>query len=715
MAILGKIRERSMFLIIIIALALFSFVLTGLFDANSPLFNKNTNYIGEINGEKIAREEFAQLVDQERARTGSRSSQLQNVKTAWDNLVREKVYETQLEKSGIIVGEKDVWDAIISQQFVQSSPMFKNEAGLFDEEKLKEYIATLKDDSEENQQGMDAWLGWLNYEKSIKTNLELATYSNLIKAGVGVTLKEGEYYYNEQNTKMDLEYVYVPFTSIADSLVSVSDNEIKDYVKAHREDYIVEPTVNLSFVKFDVKASEEDENNIKGSLSKLVNDREEYSTAAKANVNVIGFQNATNYTEFFRENSSDTPLDEKFYTKSQLPKVIADTISGVSVNAIYGPYKEGNFFKLTKLTETKQLPDSVKSRHILLPFIGARSADQTITRSEEEVKKFADSLLTILKTDKSKFEGFVTDFSSDKGSVNKGGKYDWYPYNQMVPEFRDFTFEGKVGDLGVVKTQFGFHIIEIEGQKNRQTAYKLATFSRSIEASEKTENEMFEKAETFASNLSENDDIVQLAKDNSYTVQPIQGLKNLDERVSTLGNQRPIVTWAFDKSTEENEIKRFDIDNGYAVVKLTKRNKKGLSLGTSRSLIRSKLLNQKKVKLINDMMLGDSLEEIAKSSSKQVSSSKAVSLGSPMLPGVGSTPELIGALTILESNRVYKNIETKKGVFAVKILTKEMPDKIENYKGFSTTVSNKLQNKSSKAYNALKKFADIEDNRATFY
>ncbi len=113
MAILGKIRERSMFLIIIIALALFSFVLTGLFDANSPLFNKNTNYVGEINGEKIPREDFAQLVDQERARTGGRGSQMQNVKTAWDNLVREKVYATQLEKSGIIVGEKDVWDALI--------------------------------------------------------------------------------------------------------------------------------------------------------------------------------------------------------------------------------------------------------------------------------------------------------------------------------------------------------------------------------------------------------------------------------------------------------------------------------------------------------------------------------------------------------------------------------------------------------------------------
>ena len=715
MAILGKIRERSMFLIIIIALALFSFVLTGLFDANSPLFNKNTNYVGEINGEKIPREDFAQLVDQERARTGGRGSQMQNVKTAWDNLVREKVYATQLEKSGIIVGEKDVWDAIISQPFVQNGATFKNEAGLFDQEKLKEYIATLKDDAQESEEGMSSWLGWLNYEKSIKTNLELATYSNLIKAGLGATLKEGEYYYNDQNTKMDLQYVYVPYTSIADSLVAITDDEIKAYVRAHKEDYITEPTVNLSFVKFNIEATEEDEEIIKSQLLNLVGDREEYSTAAKANVQIVGLKNTTNYTEFFRENDSDTPLDTKFYTQNLLPQVMADSIVNKNVGAVYGPYKEREFFKITKLIGVKQLPDSVKSRHILISFVGARGADQTITRSEEDAEKFADSLLTVLKSSTSKFVDFVTDFSSDKASIIKEGKYDWYPYGQMVPEFRDFTFEGKVGDIGVVKTQFGFHIIEIEGQKNMQSAYKLATLSRKIEATDKTENEIFEKAETFASNLSDSKDIVQLAKDSGYTVQPVQGLNDLDESVSSLGSQRQVITWAFDKETKENEIKRFDIDNGYAVVKLVKKNKKGLSLGTAKFTIRKLLLDQKKAEQINERMSGASLDEIANEFNLKANSSRAVSLGSPTLPGVGRVPELIGGITNLNTKQLYKNIETKNGVFALTITNKEAPTKLENYTNFSKTVSRKLQGKNGAVYDALKKFADIEDNRAIFY
>jgi len=715
MAILGKIRERSMFLIIIIALALFSFVLTGLFDNNSPLFNKSTNIVGEINGETISREDFARLVEQQGSLSGNRTSQLQNVKTAWDNLVREKIYKTQLKKSGIVVGEKDVWDEILRQPFVKNNPKYKNEVGLFDEGKFKEEIATLQDVATENEQNKAAWLNWLNFERNTKTNLELRTYSNLIKAGLGATLKEGERDYIYKNTKVDVEYVHIPFNSIADSLVTVTDDEIKKYVKAHKYDYIVEPSRNLSFVKFEIKATSNDEVAIENELKNLINDKDEYSSAAKTTVKITGFTNTTNNVEFFRENNSDTPLDNNLYTKNKIATSIADSIFKLNVGQIYGPYKEKEYYKLTKLVAIKQLPDSVKSRHILIPFLGARSTDVTITQTEEEAKKIADSLLTILKKGTSKFESFVTSFSSDKGSVNKGGKYDWYPYNQMVPEFRDFTFEGEKGDLDVVKTAFGFHIIEIEGQKNLQKAVKLATFSRKIEASEETENAVFEKAETFASDLSSGKDFTELAKENKYTIQPVLGLKNLDERVSSLNNQRSIVTWAFDNSTKENEIKRFDIDNGYAVVKLTKKSKKGLSIGNSKSKIRAILMNGKKAKIIKEKLSGTTLEEIAEIFNTSVNSSKAVSLSSPALPNVGRVPEIAGILSVLKPNKLYDYVQAKNAVFAIKINKKELPIKIENYKSLSNIISRTLQNKGSKAYEILKKSADIEDNRSLFY
>ena len=713
MAILSKIRERSLFLIIIIALALFSFVIGDVFTRGG--FGGNKNSVGEINGENISIEEFAELVEQQRARSGQRNSQMQNVNAAWDNLVREKVYKTQLEKSGVIVGEKDVWDEIINQPFVQNNPQFKNEIGLFDEEKFKEYIATLKDASTEDEQGQATWLSWLNYERNIKSNLQIRTYNNLISAGLGVTLKEGEHYYFDNNTKIDLEYVYIPYTYIADSLVTITDDEIKKYVKDNPEDYRTEASRDISFVKFDIVATPEDEQAIENQLVELINDREEYSSAAKTNIKITGFANTINNEEFFRENSSDTPLDENYYTKSKLNQTIADSIFNLKVGDIYGPYKDGEYFKISKLVEIKQMPDSAKSRHILIPFLGSRSADPSITQTEEEAKKTVDSLLAILKKDKSKFADFAKNLSSDKGSGAKGGDLGWFPYERMVPEFRDFSFQNKVGDMDIVKTDFGFHIIDIEGQKNLQKAVSVATFSRKIEASEQTENDIFQKAETFASKISEGKDIKELANEENLTLQPVIGLKAMDENVSTLGGQRQIVKWAFEKSSKEGEIKRFDIEKGYAIVKLTAKRKKGLSLGASKFSIRNTLLNQKKVKLIKQQIKGDDLQEIAKIFNKTVNSSKSVSLGSPVLPGVGRSTDLVSILTTLDENKTYAGIESQNGVFVVKILKKDNPASLENYKSFTSTILNNNKAKSSKSFEAIKKLADLEDNRALIY
>ena len=715
MAILSKIRERSLFLIIIIGLALFSFVLSGIFKSNSPLFNKNKNSIGEINGENISREEFAELVDQFKSQSGNRASQLQNVNAAWDNLVREKIYQSQLEKSGITVGEKDVWDEILRQPFVQNSPQFKNEAGLFDEEKFKEYLATLEDAQNDGEQGKAQWLSWLNYERNIKANLELKTYNDLINAGLGATLKEGERFYINNNTKLDVDYVYVPFTYISDSLVKVSDDEIKDYIKKHAKDFKTEASVDISFVKFDIKATPEDEAAIKNEVAKLINDREEYNKAAKTDMTVSGLANTKDVEDFFRTYNSDTPLDNKYNFKSNLNKEVADSIFNLKVGDVYGPYKEDGYYKITKLEDIKQMPDSVKARHILIPFAGALRADPSITKTEEEAKKTADSILAIVKNNSSKFANLAKEFSSDKVSGAKGGDLGWFTYDRMVPSFRDYCFNGKKGDIGVIKTDFGFHIINIEDQKNIQKAVKLATFTRKIDASEETGNDIYQKAETFSLDLVNGKDITELAKENNLISQPVIGLKAMDERVSTLGNQRQIVNWAFKEDTKVNDIKRFDIENGYAVVKINAKHKKGLGVGTSKAKIRTILMNQKKTKLIEEKMQANTLEDIAKTFDTKVNSSKAVSLGSPVLPGVGRSSDLVASIITLKKNTLYKNIETQKGIFAVKITKKEEPKVLENYIGPTTTVLNSLKSKSGKSYQVLKKLADIEDNRALFY
>ncbi len=590
MAVLSKIRERSLFLIIIIALALFSFVLSGLFDGN--LFNKNTNEIGEINGESISREEFAQQVEFYRNRSNGRTTNSQNINNAWNSLISEKIYATLLEKSGVVVGEKDVWDALVAQISAQNSPQFLNEVGLFDQEKLKEYIATLRDNSEENEQGKAAWISWLNYEKGIKKSLEQNTYNALIKAGLGSTLTDGESDYYFKNTNVDLEYVFVPFSSIADSLITVSKDEMKDYIKSHPKDFTVEESRDIQFVSFNIKPTTEDEDTIKNELIELINDREEYSNAAKSTVQILGFKNATNMVEFNSENESDNLFDDLFYTKSNLPKRVADSLYNSEINSIYGPYKDNGFYKISKISDIKQLPDSVKASHILIPFIGSTTADETVTQNAEEAQKVADSILAVVKSNGSKFEEIAKELSIDKISGEKGGDLGWFVYATMIPEFRDYAFENAVGDMGIVKTQFGYHIIKIEDQKNHQKAIQVATFSRKIDASEKTENEIFEKAETFASELSTGLKINDLAKDHNYLVNSVLNLEIFDDNISQLGSQRQIIRWIFDENTEVKDIKRFDTDKGYTVVILNKKNKAGLSARGKN--VRNIILNQKK-------------------------------------------------------------------------------------------------------------------------
>jgi len=714
MAVLSKIRERSVFLIIIIALALFSFVLSGIFDNNSPLFNKNVENIGEVNGDPITREDFVQEVESIRSRSNGRSNEMMNVDIAWNNLVRQKLYKSQLDKSGIVVGEKDIWDAIVSQVQMQNSPMFLNEVGMFDEEKLKEYVATLKESANDSEQDKLAWLNWLNYEKNVKANLEQNTYNSLVNAGLSSTNKEAERDYTFKNTNVDIDYVYVPFSTIPDSLVQITEGDIKSYIKTHSKDYPTDASRDIQFVSFNVAPSAEDEEAIKQELINMIKNREEYSNAAKTTVTLTGFSEAANLTDFFSTNSSDTPLDQNFYTASKLTPILRDSLFNREINKVYGPYKENGFYKLSKVTAVKQLPDSVKASHILIPFAGSAVADPTVTMNSEEAKIYADSLYNAIKTDKTKFENFAKDLSADKVSGEKGGDLGWFVYTTMIPEFRDYVFENKVGDLGVVKSQFGYHIIRIDGQKNPQANVQIATFSRKIEASETTENNVFENAETFASDLSSGKEITELAKEKGYFVMPVMNLKEFDHNVSSLGSQRQIVRWLYEDGTSEGDVKRFDVENGYAVVRLNKINKKGTHSATTVQSVRAKLINDKKVDIIKERSNG-SLADIASQNNTEIKSAMAVSPASPVLPGEGRFVNVAGIATQLNENSDPHTVTDQTGVVFVQVKKKTSPTVLENYMNNKQTLERQLKSRNLQVYNSIKENAEIEDNRAVFY
>ena len=318
MAILSKIRERSMFLILVIGLALFAFVLDP--STLGDFFNSSKiNEVGDINGETISRQEFAEALELYQTQNGNRVSEMQASKTVWDNLVRQKLYTAQLEEAGITVGEQDIMNNLYQTPFVQNDPRFQT-SGIFDKSKFLEYLATIKEDPKETE----AWNSWQNYIGSIGDNLKRTTYDDLIGAGLGASLKEGEAQYLNENTKISGKFVYVPYTSISDSLITLKKSDIQKYIDANSADFKTEAARDIKYVKFDILPTAEDEVALKNELETLLEDNK--VTEAK------GLKNTTDYVVFLDENKSDEPLNNNYMFKNDIFAEVAEEI--ISKNCV---------------------------------------------------------------------------------------------------------------------------------------------------------------------------------------------------------------------------------------------------------------------------------------------------------------------------------------------------------------------------------------------
>ncbi|MGC1633465.1 MAG: peptidylprolyl isomerase, partial [Gelidibacter sp.] len=454
---------------------------------------------------------------------------------------------------------------------------------------------------------------------------------------------------------------------------------------------------------------------VKANVIAMLDTRVEYNEVSKLNDTIVGLK-ATKDIEGFINANSDVKYTNTYVTKSSLPDVAQDSIFKLSVGQYYGPYKDNGMYKITKVVEEKFMPDSVKSRHLLIPFIGSRASDDTTTQTESHAKATADSLMNVIKGNRSKFADLL-DFSIDKVSNEKEGVLDWYTYNSMVPEFRDYTFENNKGDIGVVKTDFGFHVVEILDQKAKTRMIKVATLAQRIEPSENTIDDVFNRTSKFEIAL-QNKDFQDVAKENDVQVKPVNNIKELDESIPGLGAQRSIVRWAFENGTKVGDFKRFSIPGvGYAVVQVSNINKKGLMTPEAASAtVIPEIRKEKKAKMIREKISASTVEAVAQSQNVSVSTASAVNMKNPTLSGAGLEPKVVGTALGLKEGQTSKLIDGNKGVFMVEVTKKTEATKLDNYNAIVNRLNMmKINAASSKAYEALKDAAVIDDNRATFY
>ncbi|WP_452601771.1 peptidylprolyl isomerase [Pontimicrobium sp. MEBiC06410] len=703
MAILNKIRQKTFVLILVIALALFAFILSGVFSSDVSLTGKSPNVVATVNGKDISREAFMAKVE---ARKNPNATNTQIMNQVYNYEVNRMVMETEYDALGLSISREQMIELL--KPNLQNSPEFQNEAGVFDVAKLNTYIANLK-----AAPNKAAYQQWVDYEASVSANGLQDTYMNLVKAGTTATLAEGALEHKLEGDKVDIKYVQIPFASIPDSTVEVSKSEITAYINKNKKKYEVEDSRNIQYVKFEEVASVDDEKVIKTELNKLLKDRKE---GADSKV-VKGFENISEdeIAEYVNIHSEGAvKYQDRYSFPNTIPAAIKDTITKLKIGGVYGPYKEGTSFKLSKLVDVKKQYDSLKVRHILIPFKDSLNVSSTATKTEAEAKKTADSVLSIIKSDKSKFAELVKSLSSDQGSLATDGVYDWHAEGTMVKEFNEFEISKNVGDMGVVKTQYGFHVMELMGRKSQKEAYKIATIEKKIIASLDTEDKLFREASNFELATAKKS-FQDVAKETNKTVKPVNTIKALDENIPGVGNQREIVRWAFEEGREVGDVKRFNVAGGdYVIVQVTAKNEAGLMNVTDASITAlPEIRKEKKAKLIKDRITATTLQEVATAEKQTIKSASAINMKNPTIAGAGREPLVVGTAFGLKEGATSKLITGENGVYMVQVTKKTPAVELDNYQSFANRLETEKANAvTARLLKALKDAAEIEDNRA---
>jgi peptidyl-prolyl cis-trans isomerase D len=385
----------------------------------------------------------------------------------------------------------------------------------------------------------------------------------------------------------------------------------------------------------------------------------------------------------------------------------------LKVGELFGPYKDGESFKITKMVD-KRPNGSVKASHILITWEGAERANPEIKRTKEEARTKAEDILKQAKAEGTVFAELARD-NSDGPSAPRGGDLGYFQEGVMTPKFNDFAFGNDVGFIGMVETEFGYHIVRVD---DKEDLVQLATLSREIEASEATLNSLFTDATKFEmAATSAEKSFSDLAKESEYLIRPVNKITALDENLPGLSNQRSIVQWAFNTDTKIGDIRRFGISNGYAVVQLTAKYEEGLmSVEDASASVLPKIRKEKKAAKIISQNQGKSLDEIATVNNTNVSNASALTVKTPTLPGAGREPLVVGTAFALAQGSTSDLIAGETGVFKIEVIKKEEGPKLENYSTYANALmaSNGARANTS-VFNALKKNSEIKDFRATFY
>lgn len=700
MAVLQTIRKRSGLLLLAIGFALLAFVVQDLFTKG---FKSQSKDVGSINGKDISFDQFRIKVAnaEKNGQNGQPVTQIQAANQMWDQEVAIALISEQFEKAGIRISDNNIIEIFKKDPNIGQNPAFLNQLGKFDLTKFKEFFKNNPDQAK----------AFEDRQTDAEINAKYQVYSTMIKAGLYATNADGKFKYKLEADKINFDYVSVLYSTVKDSDVKVTDADILEYMKKNEKKFKSEETREIEYVLIEDKPSPKDESEMKAKINGLLVGSVVYNKETAVNDTLPSFKAATNVAEFVAENS-DKPYDSTYVSKQDLPAEHADKLFALPAGEIYGPYINGNYYCLSKAMGRKA-GAKAKASHILISWEGTKVPNKKEKRTKEQAKAKADILLAQVLANPGSFMMLALT-NSDDSSAQQGGDLGYFAPGQMVKPFNDFVFNNPVGKIGLVESEFGYHIINVT---DKQDAVRLATVAQKIEPSEATTNEIYTKATKFEMDANSNKDFAAVAKAAKLTVNPAVKAKAMDEAFGAAGNQRQIIKWAYTSDTNVGDVKRFEVVNvGNVIARLKKINEKGLmTIEDAKPSVEGILKNKKKAEKIIAKMKGTSLESIAAANATTVQNAPAASVENSVLANVGAEPKVVGAAFGTPSNKVSAPVEGNSGVYVVKSKAVTKAPKLPKYDDYVAKIKAANAQAAGRVFPALKNDAKIEDNRLEFY
>lgn len=700
MATLEKIRSKSGLLLAVIGIAMLAFILGDLLKStNSGVANDGN--VGQVLGEDVSIQSFQQKVDEgiENWKSQNQQAVLDQTTLAqirdqiWEQYVRELVMKNQFEELGVAVSD-DEWMERISginvHPEISKIPTFQDPAtGQFDRTKVLGYLKQIDQD-----ETGDARKRWVGFQKYLIDLIKTSKYNSLVGKAMFTTIEEAKMEFHSNTDTATFNYVVIPFTSINDADVKPTDDELESYYSIHKAEYEQEASKDVDFVVYTVVPSVEDDAITKEDITKLV----------------VDFEASDDYELMARRNSDNTNSRFTYNTQDELQDPNWKDLFNTTKGTVIGPYLTNpGVYRIAKLAEVAFRSDSVQARHILIKPIQTMSLDSVNTKM---------TALKLAIESGADFGMLAQQNSEDQGSAIKGGDLGWFQEGVMVDEFNEVCFTSKIGDLSLVTTQFGVHLIQVTKTSKSVKKAKIAYIDRTVEPSTETVNAYYSQAAQFAAKIL-NDGVsfdTLIVTDNLAKRSDKKVTAN-KPTISGLSNSRELVRWMYTTAKVGSISEVFQFDNSYVVASLTKEYVKGVpELEDIKEQITALVIKEKKASKISKSIKTSDLASIASANDTSVVSGQKTTFANLNLEGIGYEPELVGGIFANKVGAVSSPIRGRNGVYVVQVTA---IDKATSQADFGVQKLNMQTQASSYAnnasYNALKKAADVQDNRVDFY